>query len=164
MSCQHVNNRGKDIGKECKNKANYGNFCKRHMKTKVRDLKTDEVFGTPASPEPTPKPTPDKPKSRFSVFRVTLNSQTDLDKMTSTEKQKFKALVEYVFDHENLPKYLIDRTNENPRINLRKIDSEYHFEVGTQYHRLHIHGFIKLEHCGNYMIARDKMGAIFEKY
>jgi hypothetical protein len=162
MSCQHIGTRGKSAGIACKNKANHGSFCAKHKKVERQPLQQDVVFGDPNAAAPVPREK--GPKLKYSSFKFTLNSQKDFAKMTVDEKQKFKHIVEHIFTDEELPKYLIDRTNpEDASKNIVELHCEYYFEVGEAQGRLHCHGIIKLTHTGNYQMAQDRIRMMCER-
>lgn len=160
MLCKHTGTRGGNAGKACRNKANHGDYCAKHKKKKVPALVQDEVFGKPKQAEVAPE----KTTYKFSVWHWTLNSQSDLSKMSTEEKHKFKALVEFVFSDVNAAKYLEDRTSpEDVQKNTAELKSEYYFEVGSVQHRLHVHGVLTVKHTGNFRLCNEKIRGVVER-
>jgi hypothetical protein len=159
--CAHQFGKGKRAGTQCRNAANHGKYCKRHQKGESIDLANDEVFGNGGAKA---EPKPAGPKHKFSAFMITINCQKDPAKMSTDEKKRFKHMMEYLFAEENLPRFLKDRTNPaDSGANIIKLASEYHAEVGGTQHRLHVHGIIKVEHLGNYILDLEKMRAFAQK-
>jgi len=159
--CKHVRKTGKNPGGQCTRKAcdKYNGYCYNHKKRVVdTDLTKDEVFGKPAQ-----KVQEDKEKLRFSVWRFTLNSQQDLTKMSADQKMRFKNLIEFIFTAPDVARYLVDSNNEDPTKNLRDIKSEFYFEIGTDQHRLHVHGFISIAHTGHYRLGVERVQGICAK-
>lgn len=158
MSCEHVINKNKKNQRNCKNKAVKGGYCNKHAKRSEIDLNKDEVFATKQKVVEV-----SADKTKYSVFRWTLNSNKDFEKMTKEEKQNFKNFTEFIFDKERVQNILQDKSNPDPQKNIEKIDSEFYYEVGTRFGRLHAHGVIRLEHTGFYQIASSDFQKLAEK-
>jgi hypothetical protein len=74
-------------------------------------------------------------KYKFSVWHWTLNSLLEFSQMTMEQKHQFKNLVAFIFEEENIDKYLEDRTSpDDPRKNFTEMKSEYYYEVGNTQH------------------------------
>ena len=158
--CQHVGSRGGNADVQCKNRAKIGNYCVKHKKKKVNTNLADD----PVLKDTAPKTQVAAPNHKFSVWKFTLNSQKDFSKMTGAEKTNFKNAVEFVFNDQDLPKYLADRTSpEDSRKNIVKIKVEWYAEVGEKVHRLHVHGVVDLTHSGNYQLDIPKIKKLFEQ-
>ena len=51
----------------------------------------------------------------------------------------------------------------DPAKNIRKLKTEFYFEVGESQGRLHVHGVVDLQHVGNYQLCVDWVRAVLEK-
>lgn len=163
--CAHVGTRGNNKDIKCRNAAKIGNFCAKHKKKERPTLATDEVFGNgEAAPAAAPAEAPKPKKFHYSAFKFTINSQMDFAKMSPAEKKQFKHAVEFIFDKDNVHKYLEDRTNAgDTRANISELKVEFFFEVGAQQGRLHTHGVLSLKHTGNYRVNQERVRAVLEK-
>jgi hypothetical protein len=105
-----------------------------------------------------------KLKPRYSAFLITLNSQAVYTKLTPADKRKFKALIETIFDKDNIAAYLTDRTNPgDARAHLIDTRVTYEFEVGSKFSRLHMHGYLRVVHTGIYTVDVRKMRTVCER-
>src|SRR5271170_3035595 len=105
--CEFVLRQGKKKGKKCKR---YGTkkidgkwLCFRHRggdQTEAKEKFIEELTNKK------PKEKADRPKSKFSVFKITLNTNKDFRKLGEEEKAKFKKIAKYIFS-EHIKKYLV---------------------------------------------------------
>lgn len=82
----------------------------------------------------------DKDKKRFSVYKITINTNVDYNKITDEQKSSFKKIAKYVFSN-HIKKYIIFK-KEGP---ILKIKTDYRFEVSSK-RLVHLHGIIHLTH------------------
>ena len=140
-------------GKTCRLNQKVGSYCNKHKGTikakKEYDLSKDEVFGNPEKKEEVKKE-----KVSYSNFKITINSQKDITKMSKEQKETFKKFIEFVFDESNLDLYITDVSNPDGDFNqnILEIKKNHFFEVGTEQHRLHTHALLNLKHKGFYKI------------
>ena len=139
-------------GRTCRLNQKVNGYCNKHKNTiKAKegyDLSKDEVFGNPDKKEPEVK----KEKVSYSNFKITINSQKDITKMSKEQKETFKKFIDFIFHDDNLELFLIDVSNKDGVFNDNIIDitKDYYFEVGDEQHRLHTHAQLNLKHKGYY--------------
>lgn len=121
----------------------------------TQKLREDDIFNDdvrePIAPGPAPK---------SSVWNITINSNTDYDKMSDGDKKKFKRLIDYIFDENGIFDYLTDMNSpEDPTKNIDDMHTDYYFENSSK-NLLHCHGIIRLHHHGHYKLEVNKIRAL----
>ena len=153
IPCEHIIAKGAKEGQQCDGNGLHGGYCWRHKKKVVPVHIANEVGG----------PAIDKPKKyKFSAFRFTANSNTSSVGMSVEQVKEFKRLIGFVFDKDNIANYLVDKTNDDPKVNLAELDTSYFFEIAPTTHALHAHGVVKLKHTGHYSLATDVIREIID--
>ena len=153
----HVGSRGGNADTRCKNGAKLGDYCVKHKKREKANLANDEVLNDKVPKEQT------SPNTRYSVWKITLNSQKDYSKMTDADKLQFKNALSFIFNETDIMKYMTNRTNQDAQKNIKKLKIDFYLEVGDKQGRLHAHGRIELEHTGNYTLELQKIKAVISK-
>ena len=157
--CAHAGTRGGNTDVQCKNRAKVGDYCVKHKKRKKANLANDDVLN-----DKTPKEQVAAPTTPYSVWKITLNSQKDYTKMTDANKLQFKNALSFIFNDEDIVKYLTDRTNpKDAKKNIKKLKIDFYLEVGEKQGRLHAHGLMELEHTGNYTLELQKIKGVISK-
>ena len=157
--CAHVGTRGGNADVQCKNRAVVGNYCIKHKKREKANLANDDVLN-----DKIPKEQVAAPNTRYSVWKITLNSQKDYTKMTDADKLQFKNALSFIFNDEDIVKYLTDRTNpDDAKKNIKSLKIDFYLEVGEKQGRLHAHGLMELSHTGNYTLELQKIKGVISK-
>jgi hypothetical protein len=92
-----------------------------------------------------PRATKEKkgPKLKFSVFRVTLNSNKTFHTMSQEDKSNFKKVAQYLFS-DDIRKFITFQEGDMSKI----IGTSFHyqFELSEIKEAVHLHGIIKMTH------------------
>lgn len=164
QTCPYVMKAGKRRGQACGKRGKHEDgACSDHYKSLIdgksggRNLANDEVFGSIVKPDIAEV----GPKVKSSVWLITINSQKDLDKMSTEQKNNFKDFGSWVFDRDRFVQYYLYDTKEpnNPAKNIKDLSIAYQYEVGDQQGRLHLHGIVKLKHVGHYKFLANNLRA-----
>lgn len=155
MACRHTFARGANAGKSCINNGIHNGYCNKHRKLVVPQEAIDAVGQAPPAAKPAPK-------SRFSAFNWTLNTNTSAAKMTPHDIAEFKRLIAHVFAPANVVEYLHDANAPDPATNIIKLESVYHFEIAPKTTAVHAHGAVRLEHVGHYRLMLENIRAVVE--
>lgn len=85
--------------------------------------------------------------------------------MDDTENRKFKKVIEYLFDKNNIIKYIKDMSNpSDPTNNIVDLQTNFYFEVGGTFNRLHAHGYVDLSHTGLYQVQQGLVRGVLNQY
>src|SRR5277367_2320153 len=149
VKCEYVIEQGRRKGKKCHRygctKVDDKWLCNRH-KLKSTQEERDEFLE-----EYTHKPVKkQQQKTKYSVFMITVNSNSDFQKFSTESKRKFKNLAAYIFSN-NIKKFL---TGEG---DITDFESDYEIEVGEKQNHVHLHGIVKVEHNGFYQLQTSKL-------
>lgn len=159
--CEHILTQGERKGKKCKRYQakliGETYLCPRHMKRINSKPKADEFLKEYTGQQPAVEK---KKKVKYSVFRITINSNKNYQNMTDKDKDKFKKLANYVFS-DNIRKYL---TNLSGKGNIIEIDYKYQFEVAPTNNKLHLHGVVEITHDDFYKINTPLLRDVLNKY
>lgn len=171
--CDHVYIKGLKKGTQCTDFGRYNGKCCKHkpkeeptgMKyktAKVRaaenteKLRDDEIFNEDVRDAVPEETAPQK----SSVWTFTINSNTDYDKMTKSEKLKFKRFMKYVFDEESIFDFITDlQSPEDSRQNIDAAGVDYYFENSSK-NLLHAHGILRIKHRGHLRLELNKIRAL----
>lgn len=158
-TCKHVFKTGARKGQMCGKRGKHvDGTCSDHFGAKKKPRETslvnDEVFGTPGAVA-----APKAPKTKSSVWLITLNSQKDINVMSNDQKRMFKDFAEWVFDKDRFAQFYLKDMNSpaDPTKNIKSLDIKYQFEVGNEQGRLHIHALVNLKHTGMYRFEANKL-------
>ena len=168
-NCNHILSAGKNKGDQCPKNGIHefqGQvYCKKHLDmykkkdNKNTTLENDPIFNDDIQSEPT------QPATRKSIFNITINTNKDYNKMSDQEKLKFKKVVEYLFHRDNIIKYLKDMSNpSDPMVNMVDLQTDYAFEIGGKYNRLHAHGYVDTTHMGMMQINQALVRTVINRY
>lgn len=170
-TCNYRFVKGAKAGVQCDQPGRYNGKCCRH-KTKIpgshavnvssmveekkanntEKLKEDEIFNDMVQEKQ-----PDEPKHKSSVWRFTINSNTDYDKMTKDDKLRFRRFMEYVFDENGIFDFLADLNSINDsRANVDEMNIEYYFENSSK-NLLHAHGILRIKHHGCFRLKLNEI-------
>lgn len=176
--CDYVYVKGLKRGQKCTEFGRYNGKCCKHkpkyrapaneedVEDAVRSrkqraaentdkLRDDEIFNDDVR-----EPIPSGPATKSSVWAVTINSNTDYDKMSDTDKKKFKKLVDFIFDENGILDFLTDMTSpDNPTNNIDELHYDHYFENSSK-NLLHAHGIIRLRHHGHFKLEVNKIRAL----
>lgn len=159
MSCKHKFTRGRLEGQTCQaNGVHEGGYCYKHKKLVVPDKINKAVTG--GSEKPVDKPV--EKKVKFSSFKITVNSNNTVTKLSVAQINEFKELIKFVFSKDNIIEYLIDKTNADSSKNLVKVESDFYYEIAPGNKSLHSHGLIRLTHTGFYKLDLELIKGIID--
>lgn len=174
--CKYIYSRGKNERKRCNVAPHKGrDYCSAHhrqLQNRLRNqqiadtaLSNDTVFANLQGGANTKVPKDfGRPKgsnlriqstdNRFSVWMITINTGKSYEMMSFDEKTKFKMFCQYLFgEQEGIINFMTDGGNvEDPRENLLNCDTQYYFEIGPKYQKLHCHAVVRCEHTSYYQI------------
>jgi len=96
---------------------------------------------------------------KFSVYKITINSNLDFYKMTDSEKKNFKKIAKYVFSN-HIKKYVkfLDTGS------IKNIEKTFRYEIGEVNNRLHLHGMITIQHTSKIQLDFVKLRDIIDEY
>lgn len=102
----------------------------------------------------------DGPDPKSSVWNITINSNTDYDKMPAADRKKFKRFIDYIFDENGIFDFLTDMNSpDDPTANIENMHSDYYFENSSK-NLLHCHGILRLKHHGHYKLEVNKIRSL----
>ena len=79
-------------------------------------------------------------KLRFSVYKITINTNVAYESMTDKQKSDFKKMGKYLFSN-HIQKYITFR-KDGP---IKAIKNDYRFEASSK-NLVHLHGIIHITH------------------
>ena len=101
-----------------------------------------------------------KAKLKFSVFKLTLNSNKTYHTMSEEDKKKFKQVAQYMFS-DHVKKYLIFQEGDLSKI--KETNYHYRFELSEVSDWLHLHGIIKMTHKAKLRLNYVKLKEVFNE-
>lgn len=104
---------------------------------------------------------------KHSIFFITVNSnKSEKSADYATVKQKMNNIFAYIFNNQNVKKYIIERyTGEViPDSKISDISVEYAFETGNKMKRLHGHAIVKIDHYSNVQFNLSPFRQVVNQY
>lgn len=151
--CAHVPTRGASTGVQCRNNGLHDGYCHKHKRTVVPEAVRATTTGG-ATAVKTEK------KSYFSNFMWTINSNTSGAKITQDQIRQFQGIISFVMQPECIKDFLRNRKPNGGILNLK---TDYVFEISPKTHSYHAHGYIRLEHDGNFILQIESLRAFLSK-
>lgn len=150
--CKHIILNGKRKGQYCNKKVN-SQYCKPHKRINEKYQKSivtrDKNLGDL-------KHVGDK-KLRYSYFNITLNYQKNYYSLTEEEKNIYKKFTYDLFKKHRLLKFMEDKHSNDIHRNIETIKSNYIFEVGKKFLKLHVHGYYRIVHTSHLTLYANKL-------
>lgn len=186
MICDYVYTRGKYKGQQCLNNAYFNfkknSYCGNHYETVRNQVYRQKIAGkgfkaprvkqqqhqqkiTLPAKNYDETPSDLERKLKFSLFMITINTNKDVNKMSSEDKAKFKHFINKLYDS-NKPiiiELLEDRRGYDPKQFIHDYEIKDYFEVSPTSNRLHNHALLRVQHNGMLYVNQAMLREMADK-
>lgn len=148
MNCLHILTKGINAGSQCKkNRVDESDYCRVHLKmydkrekTRQRAMDDFSEFNTVRQIEETQPERINK-----SIFMITINCNKTLENLTENQRNRFKVLMEHLFDKGHIMDFVQSPDNDANE-HILQIRTDYNFEIGPINRTVHSHSTLEIDH------------------